>query len=53
VTFYTGPALPVFLLTVFSKGERANLTQGEINALATMTRRMAAGYAAQSARALR
>lgn len=36
VTFFGGDALPVFLITVFSKGERANLTKSEQNALATM-----------------
>lgn len=33
VTFYTGPDLPVFLLTVYSKRERIDLTQAERNAL--------------------
>lgn len=44
ITFYTGPDLPVFLLTVFSKGERANLTKAERNGLADLTKRIAAGY---------
>jgi len=38
VTFYTGNNIPVFLVAVFSKGERANLTQAERNQLAVMTR---------------
>ena len=33
ITFYTGPDLPVFLLTVFGKGEKVDLTQGERNAM--------------------
>lgn len=33
ITFAVGPGLPVFLLTVFGKGERADLTQAERNAL--------------------
>ncbi|MEP5938815.1 MAG: type II toxin-antitoxin system RelE/ParE family toxin [Erythrobacter sp.] len=33
VYFYGGGDIPVFLLTVFGKGEKANLTQGERNAL--------------------
>jgi hypothetical protein len=44
VTFYTGPELPLFLITVFGKGERSDLTQKERNALATMTRTIAEGY---------
>lgn len=33
ISFYSGPDLPVFLLTVFGKGEKINLTQAERNAL--------------------
>ena len=33
VTFYSGQDVPVFLLNVFSKGERVDLTQAERNAL--------------------
>jgi hypothetical protein len=33
ITFFTGPDLPVFLLTVFGKGEKVDLTQAERNAL--------------------
>jgi hypothetical protein len=33
VWYFGGGDIPVFLLTVFSKGEKANLTQGERNAL--------------------
>lgn len=33
ITFYTGPELPVFLLTVFGKGERIDLSQAERNAM--------------------
>lgn len=33
VYFYGGGDIPVFLLTVFGKGEKANLNQGERNAL--------------------
>lgn len=29
ITFYTGEALPVFLITAFAKGERVNLTAAE------------------------
>jgi hypothetical protein len=44
ITFFTGPGLPLFLITVFGKGERSDLSQTERNALATMTKTLAAGY---------
>jgi hypothetical protein len=44
VTFFTGPDLPVFLLTVFGKGERANLSSAERNALAKLTKRLVEDY---------
>lgn len=37
VYFYGGGDIPVFLLTVFGKGEKDNLTQGERNALCSLT----------------
>lgn len=37
VWYFGGGDIPVFLLTVFGKGEKANLTQGERNALRSMT----------------
>jgi hypothetical protein len=33
ITFYSGPDLPVFLLNVFAKGDRIDLTQAERNEL--------------------
>ena len=33
ITFYTGPDLPVFLITLFAKGERIDLSQAERNAM--------------------
>jgi hypothetical protein len=33
ITFYSGASLPVFLLTVFGKGEKIDLTQAERNEL--------------------
>ncbi|WP_416063993.1 type II toxin-antitoxin system RelE/ParE family toxin [Rhizobium sp. ZK1] len=33
ITFYTGENLPVFLLTVFGKSQKANLTKAERNSL--------------------
>jgi hypothetical protein len=34
ITFYSGGDVPVFRLTVFAKGERADLSKAERNALA-------------------
>ena len=44
VTFYTGETIPVFLLAVFSKGERADLRASERGALAVLTKELAASY---------
>ena len=33
ITFYSGKDVPVFLLTVYSKGEKANLSKAERNEL--------------------
>jgi len=41
ITFYAGPGVPVFLLNVFAKGDRVDLSQAERNAL----RRELAGLA--------
>lgn len=37
VWYFGGNDIPVFLPTVFGKGEKANLTQGERNALRQLT----------------
>ncbi len=37
VWYFGGEDIPVFLLAVFGKGEKANLTQGERNALRSLT----------------
>lgn len=47
VTFFTGENLPVFLITVFGKGERANLTQAERNELGKMTKVLVSAYRAK------
>jgi hypothetical protein len=49
ITFYTGERLPLFLITVFSKGERANLSKGECNSLRTITKAIVAEYQARGA----
>jgi hypothetical protein len=38
ITFYSGADLPVFLLTIFGKGERTDLTGSERNMLAQLTK---------------
>lgn len=47
ITFFSGAEMPVFLITVFSKGERADLTQGERNQLADITRQLVTEYRAK------
>ena len=44
ITFYSGPDMPAFLLTVFSKGDADNLTKSECNALAILTKELIASY---------
>ena len=44
ITFYSGTEVPVFLLTVFSKGDRVDLTQAERNALHGITRAIVAEH---------
>lgn len=44
VTFYTGPDMPVFLLNVFAKGDRINLTHAERNALKAVLAEIVATY---------
>ncbi|MFT8944394.1 MAG: type II toxin-antitoxin system RelE/ParE family toxin [Acetobacter pasteurianus] len=45
ITFFSGPNLPLFLLTVFSKGECENLSQSECNSLAKLTTQIVEAYA--------
>lgn len=44
ITFYSGRDLPVFLLTVFAKGEKVNLTKKERNQLASLTGELVEEY---------
>lgn len=44
ITFFSGPDLPVFLVTVFSKGERSDLTKADRNYLARMTKELVSEY---------
>ncbi len=44
ITFYSGADLPVFLLTVFGKGERSDLSKAQRNALAQLTKTLVDTY---------
>src|SRR5262249_53383177 len=44
ITYYGGPSLPVFVLGVFGKGEKANLTKAERNELREILSEVAATY---------
>ncbi len=45
ITFFSGNNVPVFLITVFGKGERADLTQKERNTLRSKTKVLVSEYA--------
>ena len=53
ITFYTGPWSPVYLLTVFGKGEKANVTRAECNALRAIAKALADETAERIANAKR
>jgi hypothetical protein len=44
ITYFGGVDMPVFLLTVFGKNEKANLTRAERNQLAVMTKRLRSSF---------
>jgi hypothetical protein len=44
ITFYTGENLPVFLITVFGKGEKSNLSKSERNRLRDITKAIVDEY---------
>ncbi|MEH6633714.1 MAG: type II toxin-antitoxin system RelE/ParE family toxin [Halopseudomonas aestusnigri] len=44
VTFYSGTDIPVFLMTVYGKGQKANLTPKERNALKSVLGRVVELY---------
>ena len=48
ITFYSGEAMPVFLLAVFAKGERSDLNQDERNQLKRLTSAIVGEYAARA-----
>jgi hypothetical protein len=44
VTYYGGKDIPVFLITVFGKGEKSNLSDAEKNAVAKLSKRLRDEY---------
>ena len=46
IYYYQNETMPLFLLTVFGKGEKANLFKGERNLLASFTSRLSNSYGA-------
>ena len=44
ITFYSGALMPVYLLTVFGKGEKAKLSDAECNALRALTKALTAEH---------
>ena len=53
VTFFTGEMMPVFLITVFSKGERSNLSKEERDRLGQLTKTIVSEYRARVVQATR
>jgi hypothetical protein len=47
VTFFTGDLMPVFLITVFKKGDRANLSAAQRNRLGRLTKEIVSEYRAK------
>jgi hypothetical protein len=47
VTFFSGADIPVFLITVFGKGERADLSQAERNELVKLGKELLETYRAK------
>jgi hypothetical protein len=48
VWFFSGPSIPIFLITVFAKNDADNLTQAERNTLAKMAKTLVDTYAAKA-----
>ncbi|MGE0685053.1 MAG: type II toxin-antitoxin system RelE/ParE family toxin [Candidatus Binatia bacterium] len=48
ITFYSGSSIPVFLLNVFAKNEKMDMTPKERNALKQMLSKLVKAYNARS-----
>ena len=48
IHFYTGPDIPVFLLTVFAKGDKDNISDAEAKQLAGLTKRLVEAHRAKA-----
>ena len=48
ITFYSGPPIPVFILSIFGKNERTDMSQAERNALRKILKQTAAEYLKRS-----
>jgi hypothetical protein len=44
ITFFSGSDIPLFLITMFSKGERADLSQAERSGLSAFTKELVREY---------
>lgn len=44
ITVYSGPPVPVFLLTVFGKGEKSSLSRAELNELRRILEDLVGSY---------
>lgn len=47
ITFFSTPNIPVFLITVFSKGRKANLSDAEVNKLRGIAKTLVDTYRAR------
>ena len=48
IYYMQGITVPIFLLTVYGKGEKDNLTKSECNALSALAKRLAKNYRRRS-----
>jgi len=53
ITFFSGTDLSLFLITVFAKNERSDLSKAEANALAVMTKKLVETYSVSRSRSTR
>ena len=44
ITFYSGIDIPVFLMTMYAKNEKENISQGQKNALKSLLKRLPETY---------